>query len=205
VAAFVLTAVVGVVWVVDYRGGRAELLMPIIYGVLPAAVPLGVAPLPSAGFRPVLIAVFLVEAFLAFWGAWFLLPALVLHPAALFTRRPASARLVARPLIGAVGATLLLLVATEFVVIPPSRAAIVGCIDPRLGEDRGAETNNAIFEATDSTGHFEGASGVDGGVMVELDDWASDAEVARVVARIRAIHGVSRVERGGSGACARSE
>jgi hypothetical protein len=192
VAAFVLTALVGAGWVVGNHGGRADLLFPIIYGAVPAAVPLALAPLPSAGFRPILVVVILVEAFLALWGGWFLLPALVLHLAALFTRRPASARLVARPLAGAVGVTVALLVITEFA--------------PGVGEDRATEANNAIFDVAEKSDHFDGASGLGNGVAIELDDWTSDEEVARMVARVRAIHDVSRVERGGdSGACGGSE
>ena len=203
-AGIALTAIASVIWVVDGHGSRVEFVALIIYCVLPTVVPLGLAQLPSPGFQLSMIGLLLVELYLLVWGGWPLIPAVLLQLAALLTRRPAPARVVARPVLGALAGTAALLLVTEFLVIPVGPDDVIGCIDPALSYDRQVETNNAIFDAGERSPSWEGATGVGDGVAIELDDWVSDVEVDRVVARVRAIDGVTRVVRDAD-ACPESE
>jgi hypothetical protein len=202
-AAVVLTAAGSIVWVVDSREGRVEFLLPILYCVLPAAVPLALAGLPSAGFRPLTIVVILVEAFVLLWGGYPLLAALPLQIAALFTRRPVAARVVARRLLAVGAATALMLAVTAFVVIPADSEDLVACIDPRLGRDEYTAANNAVFDVSNGR-HVDGVTALGAGVAVDVDQWTTDDQVARLERRLRSIDGITRVVRGDPGRCASS-
>jgi hypothetical protein len=138
----------------------------------------------------------LVALYLALWG---LLPSLLVviglvasffFPAPRFERRTLVR-------VGAAVCAALIALALFAVTVVPGEKHLVACVP-----DGEREAHSEVFDLIDDP-LVEGVQGAEspGGILLEIDDWATEREQEALARRAEAIPGVERVGRDDSTAC----